>query len=203
MQTPLTPDIVASQAVHFDRSPPPPAGLLSRPDPQHDEPPGSGSNWRRVTVELSGSSTVWSSAGATPRVDGRQYLCVGKLLSLSRILSARSALARDIAPAVAGSPYKRAARETGKTCGAFARSTGKPCRCIKLLKGGKCALHGGKSLSAKDKERITRKTGRIFQKTGPKTSDGRARSFAARDAGRDRYIRERRLAALATLTPHD
>lgn len=89
---------------------------------------------------------------------------------------------------MAGRPRKR----SGKTCGAYARSTGQPCRCIKLMKGGKCKLHGGASLSGRDKERITRKTGRVFQKTGPKTAEGMARSLAAMYAGRDRHNQERK-----------
>ena len=40
-------------------------------------------------------------------------------------------------------------------CGAFARSTGKPCRC-KALRNGRCHLHGGLS-------------------TGPQTLEGKAR----------------------------
>lgn len=88
---------------------------------------------------------------------------------------------------MAGMPRRR----SGKTCGAKTR-TGAPCKRILLLKGGKCPNHGGRSLDARDMERITRKTGRIFKKRGPATPEGRAR----RDAGRDRFHRERRLAAL-------
>ena len=40
-------------------------------------------------------------------------------------------------------------------CGAFARSTGKPCRC-KALRNGRCRLHGGLS-------------------SGPKTVDGKSK----------------------------
>lgn len=87
---------------------------------------------------------------------------------------------------MAGMPYRR----SGKKCSAFARSTGKPCQCPKTLKGGKCKFHGGMSLNAKEMELITRKTGRVFKKRGPATEEGRAR----RDAGRDRYHQERRLA---------
>lgn len=42
-------------------------------------------------------------------------------------------------------------------CGAFARSTGKPCQ-IKALANGRCRLHGGLS-------------------TGPKTSEGKQRAL--------------------------
>ena len=42
-----------------------------------------------------------------------------------------------------------------KLCGAYARSTGKPCRC-KALRNGRCKLHGGLS-------------------TGPKTPEGKAK----------------------------
>jgi hypothetical protein len=43
-------------------------------------------------------------------------------------------------------------------CGAFARSTGKPCR-MKALANGRCRLHGGLS-------------------TGPKTVEGKAKALA-------------------------
>ena len=43
-------------------------------------------------------------------------------------------------------------------CGAFARSTGKPCR-MKALANGRCRLHGGLS-------------------TGPKTQEGREKAIA-------------------------
>lgn len=45
-----------------------------------------------------------------------------------------------------------------QTCGAFARSTGQPCR-MTALRNGRCRLHGGLS-------------------TGPKTAVGKARSMA-------------------------
>jgi len=65
-----------------------------------------------------------------------------------------------------------------------------------LLKGKKCPNHGGCSLNKEDKERISMETGRQFKKPGPSTEEGKARSYSARDAGRDRYW-QRRLAALA------
>jgi hypothetical protein len=46
-----------------------------------------------------------------------------------------------------------------RICGAFARSTGFPCRAKKLLRGGRCKLHGGMS-------------------TGPRTEQGRLRALA-------------------------
>ena len=50
-----------------------------------------------------------------------------------------------------------------KKCGAYARSSGLPCRAKGLGRGGRCRLHGGAS-------------------TGPKTAEGAARSLAARRA---------------------
>ncbi len=44
-------------------------------------------------------------------------------------------------------------------CGAFARSTGRPCQAKRLLRGGRCKLHGGAS-------------------TGPRTAAGRLRALA-------------------------
>jgi hypothetical protein len=58
----------------------------------------------------------------------------------------------------------RVARGLAKVCGAFARSTGKPCRCKLLYRGGKCRLHGGLS-------------------TGPKTAEGKQRALEAMRAG--------------------
>jgi hypothetical protein len=58
---------------------------------------------------------------------------------------------------------------------------------ISWRRGKRCRLHGGCSLTKADKERITKATGRQFQKTGPKSPQGRERSFRARDAGRDAY----------------
>jgi len=49
-------------------------------------------------------------------------------------------------------------KRSRQKCGAFARSTGKPCR-MKALANGRCRLHGGLS-------------------TGPKTSKGKARALA-------------------------
>lgn len=51
----------------------------------------------------------------------------------------------------------RPARVKAK-CGAFARSTGKPCQ-MKALANGRCRLHGGLS-------------------TGPKTVEGKAKALA-------------------------
>lgn len=56
----------------------------------------------------------------------------------------------------------RLIKEFGLKCGAYARSTGKPCirQPYSLVTGnGKCASHGGKS-------------------TGPKTAEGRAKALA-------------------------
>ena len=47
-----------------------------------------------------------------------------------------------------------------KICGAYARTTGKPCQAKKVYRGGKCRLHGGLS-------------------TGPKTLDGKERALKA------------------------
>jgi hypothetical protein len=59
-----------------------------------------------------------------------------------------------------------------------------------LFRGSKCRFHGGLSLTAEDKERISKETGRQFKKTGPATPEGKARSYAARDAGW-RYWKQR------------
>ena len=56
-----------------------------------------------------------------------------------------------------------------KPCGAFARSTGKPCAAPGNGRGGRCKLHGGMS-------------------TGPKTEQGRQR---LREAMRRRWLRKR------------
>jgi hypothetical protein len=48
-------------------------------------------------------------------------------------------------------------KRSRKKCGAFARSTGKPCR-MKALANGRCKLHGGLS-------------------TGPKTSEGKKKAL--------------------------
>jgi len=79
---------------------------------------------------------------------------------------------------MAGSPLKA----EGKRCGAR-RWNGQLCRSLLLLKGNKCKFHGGMS-------------------TGPKTPQGKAKSYAARDAGRARYW-QRRLAALAGLAGNE
>jgi hypothetical protein len=54
-------------------------------------------------------------------------------------------------------PINRSKRSRQR-CGAFARSTGKPCR-MKALVNGRCKLHGGLS-------------------TGPKTAEGKAKALA-------------------------
>jgi hypothetical protein len=51
-------------------------------------------------------------------------------------------------------------RILGIVCGAFARSTGQPCQCKLLLRGGKCKFHG-------------------CMNTGPKTPEGRKHSLQA------------------------
>jgi hypothetical protein len=56
-----------------------------------------------------------------------------------------------------------------KPCGAFARSTGKPCQAPGNGRGGRCKLHGGMS-------------------TGPRTEQGRQR---LREAMRRRWFRKR------------
>jgi hypothetical protein len=48
-------------------------------------------------------------------------------------------------------------KRSRQRCGAFARSTGKPCR-MKALANGRCRLHGGLS-------------------TGPKTSEGKQKAL--------------------------
>jgi len=100
---------------------------------------------------------------------------------------------------MAGRPKTRANRKAGITCGAMTRK-GTPCKRRILLRGNKCRNHGGMSLSGEDKRRITFLTGRQFQKTGPKTPEGIARSWAARDAGRASYNAKRRLLALEKRT---
>ena len=54
--------------------------------------------------------------------------------------------------------YQAAKRKREAKCGAFARSTGKPCK-RKALSNGRCKNHGGMS-------------------TGPKTQEGKARALA-------------------------
>lgn len=68
---------------------------------------------------------------------------------------------------MAGRPRTRRARKLGLTCGAYARSTGKPCQAKLLLRGGRCKLHGGMS-------------------TGPRTAEGKERALAALLAWRQR-----------------
>ena len=45
-----------------------------------------------------------------------------------------------------------------KTRGAYARTTGQPCQCKALYRGGRCRMHGGLS-------------------TGPKTVEGKAKAL--------------------------
>ena len=66
-----------------------------------------------------------------------------------------------------------------KTCGAYARSTGKPC-IAKAMKNGRCRNHGGMS-------------------TGPKTPEGRTRALANL---RHRTLNRERTANVASF-PHD
>jgi hypothetical protein len=55
-------------------------------------------------------------------------------------------------------PTPRVTKKDRPKCGAFARSTGQPCK-AKALANGRCRNHGGMS-------------------TGPRTPEGRARSLA-------------------------
>jgi hypothetical protein len=64
---------------------------------------------------------------------------------------------------------RRALNSRWQPCGAFARSTGKPCQAPGNGRGGRCKLHGGAS-------------------TGPKTEQGRQR---LREAMRRRWFRKR------------
>ena len=66
-------------------------------------------------------------------------------------------LERIEAEKAASSRVNRSKRSRQR-CGAFARSTGKPCR-MKALANGRCRLHGGLS-------------------TGPKTEEGKERALA-------------------------
>jgi hypothetical protein len=65
---------------------------------------------------------------------------------------------------MAGRVRTRRARANGQICGAYARSTGKPCQAKLLLRGARCRLHGGLS-------------------SGPKTREGRQRALEAMRAG--------------------
>lgn len=51
-----------------------------------------------------------------------------------------------------------------RTCGAYARSTGMPCQCKRVFRGGRCKLHGGLS-------------------TGPKTLVGKKKAIEAMRRG--------------------
>lgn len=81
---------------------------------------------------------------------------------------------------MAGRPRTRPNRYIGVTCGAKNRR-GLECQCKLLGRGGRCKFHGGMSTGAK------------LDRPGPKTDDGKARSYSARDAGRERYYLARRL----------
>ena len=63
---------------------------------------------------------------------------------------------------------RRESTNRWKPCGAFARSTGKPCQAPGNGRGGRCKLHGGMS-------------------TGPRTEQGRQR---LREAMRMRWLRK-------------
>jgi hypothetical protein len=77
-----------------------------------------------------------------------------------RALSPKSKAARDLRKAYRAKKNAHLKRALGiPICGAKAKSTGKPCQATKLLRGGRCKLHGGMS-------------------TGPKTPEGRARARA-------------------------
>lgn len=86
---------------------------------------------------------------------------------------------------MAGKPLTR----SGKTCTAI-KKNGERCQSKKLYKGEKCKYHGGLSLNAEEKAKITAETGREFRKTGPATPDGWARTLA----GFRRWVEERRKA---------
>lgn len=58
----------------------------------------------------------------------------------------------------------KVAKGLSTICGAYARSTGKPCECKLLYRGGRCRLHGGLS-------------------TGPKTEAGKQRALEAMREG--------------------
>lgn len=79
-----------------------------------------------------------------------------------------------------------------RICGAKNRK-GLPCQCkLLFVKGepnpeGRCKFHGGMSTGAKN------------LKPGPKTDAGKARSYAARDAGRARRWQQHRISKLAGL----
>ena len=101
---------------------------------------------------------------------------------------------------MAGRTRTRKNRREGKTCGAK-NPRGLPCQCKLTFKAGRCRWHGGLSLDKADKERITRKTGRVFKKTGPATEAGKQRSYPARNAGRDRYWRALSLRNILSALP--
>lgn len=74
---------------------------------------------------------------------------------------------------IARGVMNKSTKRTAKICGAFARSTGNPCQCKLLLRGGRCRLHGGLS-------------------TGPKTAVGKAKALLSMREGWQRW-REARI----------
>jgi hypothetical protein len=62
----------------------------------------------------------------------------------------------------------KVAKGLAKVCGAYARSTGKPCQCKLTFRGGRCKLHGGAS-------------------SGPKTAEGREKALQAMRDGWRRW----------------
>lgn len=65
-----------------------------------------------------------------------------------------------------------------KICGAI-KKNGIPCQCKKLYRGQKCRFHGGLSLTNEDRDRITRETGRVFQKRNRICGELRGQSLNA------------------------
>jgi hypothetical protein len=51
-----------------------------------------------------------------------------------------------------GMALRRQRELYGRQCGAFARSTGLPCRAVTLGRGQRCKLHGGKSTGCRTEE---------------------------------------------------
>ena len=68
----------------------------------------------------------------------------------------------------------KVAKGLAKVCGAHARSTGKPCQCKLVYRGGKCRLHGGLS-------------------TGPRTPEGKEKALRAMREGWRRWRQAERL----------
>ncbi|HZM36555.1 MAG TPA: HGGxSTG domain-containing protein [Burkholderiales bacterium] len=107
-------------------------------------------------------------------------------------MTARRLVQRRLARVLAGKATRLAIREAAGVifrnrplCGAFARSTGRPCEapCWVRADGSiapRCKLHGGKS-------------------TGPKTQAGKNRSELARVVGYYRWLEKRRNALFDSL----